>query len=200
MRYKAFIGVFTLCILVAGTGFTAVPTPGTSHDAAPAQPAATSETLSFTFSSPEIAYADGYCTVSVAEAASSLHNGGAPRLPQHTETLHLPAGATVTDVSLRHSEVYTRQLPSHVLPALEPAAVGRQMAPQRVEGAVYGVSDAYPSGWAEWHNGVGLHDGERVTFCSLQVFPARYIPASRELRYVEDVTVEVSYRASEKPV
>ena len=200
MNYKAFIGVFTLCILVAGTGLTAIPSPGGSNDAYPARPAAASETLSFTFSPPEISSRDGYCSVAVPEASSSLQHGGAPMLPQHTETLHLPAGATITGISLRHGEVYSRQLTAHVLPALEPAAVGRQTAPQRVEGAVYDGSDAYPSGWVDWHTGVGLHDGERVTFCSLQVFPARYIPASRELRYVEDVTVEIQYRAPEKPV
>ncbi len=200
MRYKALVSVFILCIMTAGTTLTAVPTPDRTNEVSSAQPAATSETLSFTFSQPTVSYRDGYCTVAIPGASSSLRHGGAPLLPQRTETVHLSAGTTVTGVTVQVSEVHERQLSSHVRPALKSAPVGHQRHPQRAEGAVYRGTETYPSRWADWHTGVGLHDGERVTFFSLQVFPARYHPATRELRYVEDVTVEVSYRTPAEPL
>ncbi len=200
MKFNAYIGLFLLGMLVAGSALTAIPAPGGQDDMAEVQQMIASRTLSCTFSPPAVSETDGYCTVTVPDASSTVSNGGMPMVPQHTEVVYLPAGATVTDVSITHGMVHTQQLPAHVRPALEPAAADSRASPQRREGQVYESDDLYPSGWMDWHTGVGLHDGERVTFCSLQLFPARYHPVSRELRSVQNMTVEVTYRVPEHPL
>lgn len=200
MRCKVLIGMFIFSVLIAGTGLTVVPTPDDHSGASPVQPAPASHTLSFTFTPPEISHTGDYCSVAVAGASSCLRSDGGPIMPQRTETMHLPAGTTVTDVTVRPGRVHHRQLPSPVLPALEAAPVGQQSAPQRRQGAIYEGQNTYPASWTDWHTGVGLHGGQRVTFLSLQIFPARYNPATRKLHYVVNIRVEVAYRVPQEPL
>jgi hypothetical protein len=60
---------------------------------------------------------------------------------------------------------------------------------------VYNSAELYPSQWFTYSTGAGLNNkGIHVTFFTLQVFPARYSPASDTLTYLNDCQITITYK------
>jgi hypothetical protein len=58
---------------------------------------------------------------------------------------------------------------------------------------IYCNSQIYPVEWLNWRTGVGLKDGSRHIFLTMQLFPTRYYPEVNKLQYAEDFSIEVTY-------
>ncbi|MEA2055095.1 MAG: C25 family cysteine peptidase, partial [Candidatus Thermoplasmatota archaeon] len=48
--------------------------------------------------------------------------------------------------------------------------------------------------------GAGIQNGEHAIFLSIHAFPARYIPSTNELEYVNEMSIKINYIPPEKPM
>ncbi|HDS58685.1 MAG TPA: hypothetical protein ENN54_00085 [Thermoplasmatales archaeon] len=150
--------------------------------------------LTLSFSPPVVFLAGDYVQVSVEEADGLLAVEGAPEIPYLSHTFTLPWGSRVKEVTVTGGSVHALSLAKKMVPAA-PAQMtgGATNAGERKEGPVYASAAPYPGQWAEWEAGAGIRDGQRSVFLSVHVYPVRYLPASHEIRYLEEATVQVSY-------
>ncbi len=156
---------------------------------------ATSATFSIQPSAPYVEQtSEAYISVALAEADATTMNEGEPMLPYTTKTMTFPLGTRIRDVQVTIGDVTTRQLDGAVAPAPRPLPRNMQpVEPVQQKGPVYDSSELYPSDWVRWHTGAGLHDGEHVTFLTLQAFPARYAPQANVLHAADSIDVTVTY-------
>ncbi|MGC9554770.1 MAG: C25 family cysteine peptidase, partial [Thermoplasmatota archaeon] len=92
-------------------------------------------------------------------------------------------------------------LPGKISPAPQPVPLNGEPASYIVEeGPVYTSDQPYPREWVQWHTGAGIRDGQRVTLVTVHVYPARYLPDSNQLEYVDSAEVVVTYQPPEQPL
>jgi len=164
------------------------------------QASATTYTVRQTFEQPVVTSHQGYAVVQMAGTRSDLRSGY-PILPYTQETLTFPLGTTITGVEVSVSGVHTLSLPGKISPAPQPVPLNGEPASYIVEeGPVYTSDQPYPREWVQWHTGAGIRDGQRVTLVTVHVYPARYLPDSNQLEYVDSAEVVVSYRPPEQPL
>ncbi|MEA2054086.1 MAG: C25 family cysteine peptidase, partial [Candidatus Thermoplasmatota archaeon] len=65
---------------------------------------------------------------------------------------------------------------------------------------IYESNEPYPSNWFTYNIGAGIQNGEHAIFLSIHAFPARYIPLTNELEYVNEMNIEINYIPPEKPM
>ncbi len=192
--WKAGI-VVAVAFLLCATSLAGVPDTSSPSDAAPAADAdAKTISLTFPLSTPDVAATSesSYVTLKMEDARYSSQ-AGKPMMPYTTTTRTFPLGTEITDVDVRVSGVQHRQLHRKIAPASEVVAYNSDGPARQYEGPVYDSAEPCPADWVQWHTGGGLQNGEHVTFLSLHVYPARYRPATGELRTADEVTVEVTY-------
>lgn len=190
------ITVLFVTTLLMFTGIPAFISIG--HTAAIASPTVSTHA---SFSPPVLSDHGQYTMLTVTGASQYQMDPGAPLLPTRIETLIFPLGTRIIDVHVQAGPARTMYLEKHISPAPTPLSLALQSAPiEQRQGAVYDSTNYYPAEWVTYHTGAALIDEEHVTVLSIQITPARYAPAIHELRYVTDVTVEVTYEEPAEPL
>ncbi|HDS59978.1 MAG TPA: hypothetical protein ENN54_06805 [Thermoplasmatales archaeon] len=197
------VGILIAAVFVTSAFATfAGNTPGYDRvETAPGgQASATTYTVRQTFEQPVVFSAQGYAVVQMAGTRSDLRSGY-PTLPYTRETLTFPLGTAITDVEVSVSGVHILSLPGKISPAPQPVPLNGEPASYIVEeGPVYTSHQPYPREWVQWHTGAGIRDGQRVTLVTVHVYPARYLPDSNQLEYVDSAEVVVTYQPPEQPL
>ncbi|MGC9307720.1 MAG: C25 family cysteine peptidase, partial [Thermoplasmatota archaeon] len=174
-------------LLASSLGFVMIHADEPGH-------AISSQTVTFSFSQPSIESHEEYVHIEMHNTDTCHLRPAYPMLPVRSQTLPLPMGATITDVEVTAGHVRTQTLQQHVSPAPEPAPLGMSHTQvERREGDIYFSSTPYPEQWARWHTGAGITDGRHVQFLSIQAFPVRYTPQSREIHYAANISITVHY-------
>lgn len=177
-------------LLASSLGFVMVHADEPGH-------ATSSQTVTFSFFQPSIEAGAEYVRVHIPETHTYHLRPGYPTLPIRSQTLTLPMGTTVTDVNVTVGAVRTQTLQQHVSPAPEPTPLDMSLTlKEQREGDIYSSNTLYPEQWARWHTGGGIMDGRHVQFLSIQAFPVRYAPQSREIHYAENINITIHYEAS----
>ncbi|MFA5101714.1 MAG: C25 family cysteine peptidase [Candidatus Thermoplasmatota archaeon] len=158
--------------------------------------------LSFTFTEPTIVEKVSYVQIKLEGTDSWIFNAGSPMLPRKIETLTLPFGTTVLDVSCVAQGVKTQVLSQKIEPAPQPVILSSTVAqssdPQMNE-EIYSSDSLYPTDWVAYNVGAGLDENNRhVTFLTINTYPVRYQPASDTIYYADDIQVTVTYKSPEK--
>ncbi|MGC9308757.1 MAG: C25 family peptidase propeptide domain-containing protein, partial [Thermoplasmatota archaeon] len=193
-KKRALLVVVIACLAAASFDVFGMDN-GVGPSGAEAAGGGTTEVHIFSFGQPEITRGE-WTRVSIKGCTTLLHEGE-PMLPFATHTMTFPLGTKVKEVHVSLGDMEAWHLDATVAPAPKPVSLSMQHAEMVQEpGPVYSRSDVYPSEWVRWTTGAGLHNGEHVTFLTLQVFPVRYAPQVHELRFVDSIEVEVTY---EKP-
>ncbi|MGC9308188.1 MAG: C25 family cysteine peptidase, partial [Thermoplasmatota archaeon] len=186
---KIIVGVI-ICALM----LPMVPQVESSNGDAPAR------ATSFQFEQISVDAAGEWLQVTVDDCMT-LQREGEPMLPYATHTMTFPLGTRIDDVKVKASGVEARQLNAKVTPAPKPIPLNSHSAELvQKPGPVYGSNDLYPSDWVQWRTGAGLHNGEHVTFLTLQAFPARYAPQDDVLHAVDRIEVTVTYEEPSSPL
>lgn len=163
------------------------------------------ETLVFTtsFSSLQIKQNTEFATVTLEGTTATIVQEGGPHLPKVTKTIELPWGSTITDVSYSYSTPQTQQLSLHVQPVPSYSIIGSTVTKDisYLEPEVYLSEQPFPIDWFQYHKGVGLNkDSERVLFVTFHMHPVRYIPLSRTLESIEELTISLTYQQIQEPL
>ena len=178
------------------TGFESI-TDATPSDTGRSEASTTMQTIQV--ATPEVATAETAATVTL-EGAEYTRDAGCPMLPYETRTMTFPLGTHIVDVTATVTHTETRQLTDDVAPAAPATPLNSDSPAEATKGAIYESSEPYPSEWVRWHAVGGIHDGEHATVLSMQVFPARYTPATDELQVADTIQITVTYTSPSEPV
>ncbi|MDD3492987.1 MAG: C25 family cysteine peptidase [Candidatus Thermoplasmatota archaeon] len=139
---------------------------------------------------------DGYTVIDCVQATSYTMGGGLPRLPVVTTTYTLPFGTRVSGVTVTYAGEQNHPLPSlpapapsaHLLSLIETSPASRPVAYQQAE---------YPDRSFSYSTAAGLWNGQRATFLSVHLYPARYHSAANTVRYYSQATLDIIYTPAE---
>lgn len=133
-----------------------------------------------------------------SESFSVIHHAGEPMLPRTIQTIELPFGTKITDVSCDIDDVETVSLDAKILPAPKPVIQGlTEKAVYEMNDATYGSDVLYPNDWYAISCGAGLNkDNEHVNFVTIQSYPVRYNPVKDEVIWAKDISLTLTI---EKP-
>ena len=129
-----------------------------------------------------------------------LRNEGKPMMPLSRETLNLPFGSKIVDISCEVGKIQTIQLSNKVLPAPKPVPTNMQDAKAEhvMDQTVYDSDELFPNNWFDYYTGGGLNDkDEHTTFLTVRTFPMRYNPVQNTVEYAENLQVTITYEAPE---
>ncbi|HHH77731.1 MAG TPA: hypothetical protein ENL18_00770, partial [Thermoplasmatales archaeon] len=179
MMRKAVISIFILAMFVLGN---TLYVRGSNFE---------TEEVNFAFSPPHLHNGVNYVTFS--DASNSLSSAGYPVMPYESKVMTFPFGTKIKGIDVSIGDVQTIHLDKKIAPAPEAVPLNGAEPKAAQEGEIYQSNEPYPSNWVEWSAGAGLEDGKHVVFLTIRAFPARYLPASNEIEYVNDMSIEVRY-------
>ena len=163
-----------------------------------------SDSLEVSFTSFKIEkYNQDYEELTFEGVSTYVSEAGKPLLPKVVNTFELPFGVTdvtveVTPNNIQEHEItgVIRPAPVH-LPLVDLSESLVSNVDTEKDEAAYTSTDPYPETWYTYRVGVGLNENmERVTHVSVQICPARYIPASDKLLVAESADIEITYEPS----
>ena len=140
--------------------------------------------------------------LSMSESFAVLHHAGYPMLPRSVETIELPFGSTIEDISVRTGSIEIMELSQKILPAPKPLIIGYETEPvYQMAEDVYNRDAYYPNDWYTITTGGGLNsDNEHVTFVTIESFPVRYNPMKDQIQYAQELIIEVNYQEPKTPL
>jgi len=154
-----------------------------------------------TFSSPILKEEGQYSTIYVEEANSLPMEPLNPMMPVLIKTYEFPLGTKIMDVQVTTSEIKTLEITKTIKPFPMPQASTTSQKislHETFNQEIYDSNDPYPSQWVDMRKGAGLNkNDQRVLFCSMKLYPVRYLPADHILEYIDQIEVTVTY---EEPV
>jgi len=187
-------------ILLGIVGILVLQSFGALATSVKKQPSSQEECLAehFTIDQDLLQYSEkgGYLEVSFDDCLY-LMNPGQPMIPRLMKSFELPFGATNIQVETTVSAPETILISHQIRPSPTPLPQSTDqqfITNAQKDLAIYSSNNLYPHEPFSVHIGVGLNrEGERVTHCTVNVFPIRYQPASNKVYLTEDVTISVTY-------
>ncbi|KAA0004029.1 MAG: hypothetical protein FE048_00175 [Thermoplasmata archaeon] len=196
MKVKIWMAVIVAGVLLgtsALAGINVLPSVSEKEDIC--------EEMLMSFSTPEIKENNNYIVIDAEGETTFLYKEGYPMLPYKTKVLTFPFGTKIESIEVKTGKVMTKQLSKKIHPAPNPVPFNMEYAKVEIkEGSIYESNEAYPSDWITYNIGAGIQNGKHVVFLSIHAFPARYIPASNELLYTNEMEIKVTYEPPEKPL
>ena len=154
------------------------------------------------FSNPEIVTYKDYIIIRIKETDLNRMDSGRPVIPVNLSIFQLPFGTEIVDIQYQNSTPIIYDISKKLAFGSTPRTDNMINTKQEnnIDKSVYENSDPYPSDWVSYHTGGGLSHGIHKTFLILRVYPVRYIPLDNKLHYIEQITVNISYREPTKPI
>ncbi|MCX6668174.1 MAG: C25 family cysteine peptidase [Euryarchaeota archaeon] len=137
-----------------------------------------------------------YAVVTVEGANRPLNHAGQPMLPMYTTELNFPFGTNIINVEFVPQEVKTMVLPDKIIPAPQPVIpdMGDNTIQYNMDETIYNSASLFPENWASYYTGGGIDSNyEHKTFLTVQVYPARYSPATNTIKYAENGVLTITY-------
>jgi hypothetical protein len=155
--------------------------------------------IDLSFSYPEVVEHGNYSVVRVKETNHNSYvlfdsDPGRPVLPVNISTYKLMFGSRIIDISYEHSTPQTINITgqlSFCKAFYDTTDFGKKDI--MMDATIYGSNELYPSDWVLNNTGGGLWESNHTTFLTVRVYPVRYIPAENKLKFVENISVNISY-------
>jgi hypothetical protein len=155
--------------------------------------------INLSFSYPEIVEHGNYSVVRVKETNHNQYelfesNPGRPVLPVNISIFKLMFGSRIIDISYEHSIPKSINLTGKL--SFCKASYDSQMYGKKeimIDTTIYESDELYPSDWVLNHTGGGLWEANHTTFLGVRVYPVRYNPLENKLKFIENISVNISY-------
>jgi len=162
--------------------------------------------INLSFSYPEIIKHGNYSVVKVKETNHNQYvlfdsDPGRPVLPVNISTYKIMFGSRIIDISYEHSTPQTINLTgrlSFCKSSYDTTMFGKKEI--MMDATIYESDELYPSDWVLNNTGGGLWEFNHTTFLTVRVYPVRYIPLQNKLKFIENITVTISYIEPSKPI
>ena len=159
-------------------------------------------TIQMSFLKPNLVEKEGFIELEIKSANNHIFNTGQPMLPIQTETIYLPFGSEIIDVTCEIGTIKTMTLENKIIPAPEPIREDLVIATNNKEmnNEIYNSDDMFPVSWFSYDVGVGLDKNmNHKTIVTLHGYPARYNPTSDILEYTDTINIDVTYTEGNNP-
>ncbi len=159
-------------------------------------------TLEFFFSYPTIVVDGENIWVYMNESDLNMMIPDQPILPVNLTVLEFEFGTEIIAVEYEHSTPVIINLTGKLACASKPIYddLLDYSSKNIMETSVYENPDPFPSDWISHHTGGGLSHGEHRTFFVNRVYPVRYYPEYNQLRFIQNITVNISYVEPVEPL
>ena len=157
-------------------------------------------TKTMTFDSRSLAFSksSGFDVVQLRDCPTTLELGK-PMLPEAVFNIVVPAGATVTDVTVKAAGQVEIPGRWRIHPTQEPVMLSSRSAGPFVQPdpATYASARPYPAQSLAWDGYTGNKSGYAI--CGFALHPLSYVPVTGELTLNTSMTVTVTYRDNDQP-
>ena len=147
-------------------------------------------------SEPNIILKDGYATLDIKEATSTLLITGEPMIPVITKTFTFPAGTIIdnTDILIDWEEISLTEkiMPSPAPEPLTSEPVTFVTERKKIDDTVYSSTAMYPSEPYTIRTGSGLKDGEHVLYYNVRC-NSQYSPANNLIKVPKKIDINIEY-------
>ncbi len=148
------------------------------------------ETLKFT--EPKVILKqNGYFKVELENCSYTLESGK-PMLPVYTIVYSFPLGTKVLDVNCYPLNVTEKYIDGKILPATSPI-LSYSNNIFFIDKSLYNSRETYPRNWFSYHVGGGFLHEKHVAILSIHIYPLRYLPAKRILRFADEIKMSIRY-------
>jgi len=160
--------------------------------------------MEFSFSDPEIVAYKNYSVVRIKETNHNRfimfdYDPGKPVLPVNISVFNLEFGTKIIDISYVNSTPIIYDLPNKLV-FCQASIDGPESFTFGMDPSVYESEESYPNDWIATRNGGGLVQGDHTTFLVLRVYPVRYYPLEEHVKFIQTITVNISYIEPEEPI
>ncbi len=156
-------------------------------------------TYQTSFSQVDLETHEGTLAIRVPETNYNKMTPGQPVVPAVVQTTAIPFGSEIIDVTYENATaeiIPISGLLSHgSIPAIDQFNSSFTYNSQSYP---LGEDGCYPSDWISYHTGGGLDLSDHVTFFTLRIYPARYNPDEHHIKFIQNITVTMTYRPPEK--
>jgi len=156
-------------------------------------------TYQTSFSQVDLETHEGTLAIRVPETNYNKMTPGQPVVPAVVQTTALPFGSEIIDVTYENATAEIIPI-SGVLSHGSIPAIDQFNSSFTYNSQSYplGEDGCYPSDWISYHTGGGLDLSDHVTFFTLRIYPARYNPDEHHIKFIQNITVTMTYRPPEK--
>jgi len=154
-------------------------------------------------STPTLEDKEGYLSITLDGAASTLMQTGNPELPVYRATFMFSRYAQIEEVSCSFSEIKTQTIQKKIIPCPEAVPVDTIVSksmPQPLENnTVYQSQEMYPGTWYSYDIKCGLNDnGVETTFVLVTIYPVQYTPTQNLITYRTNAKIDITYEEKQK--
>ncbi len=155
-------------------------------------------TLKFFFSYPEIVVDRDDIWVYVNESDLNMMIPDKPVLPVNITKLEFEFGTKIKAVEYKHSTPIIINLTGRLVHASK--SMYDKVPSNNFNSYNYENSEPFPSDWISYHTSGGLSHSSHRTFFVNRVYPVRHYPDENQLRFIENITVNISYIEPVEPL
>src|SRR6056297_2173349 len=140
--------------------------------------------------------------IRVPETNFNKMTPGNPVVPAYIETLSLPFGSDIIDVTYDNATAEIIPITGVLAQASYPGIDLHHpfVTTDTSFGSTYTFQDEmYPSDWISYHVGGGLDFSDHVTFFTLRMYPARYNADEHHIEFTDQISVTITYQPPEEP-
>jgi len=150
--------------------------------------------ISTTIESVDVEAIDGYSRVQIS-GLSNYGQPGEPLLPFKTVRFLLPYGKDIDEVQLSWKRRETIPGSYYVEPAQQPMRLDFKgsVIPTAPDSAIYNSTNPFPG---KQHEVVSIQDLRGFKIAVINLFPVEYIPATGQLAYYDDMTLNLKLESS----
>jgi hypothetical protein len=196
--YLISISIFATLLMIVGGIQAGITQQNTSKTASHL-----TTTLSYQFSHPTFQTNTQYGTIHLVEATSTRNIAGEPILPIVMQTIELPFGTTITNITSHFTTQPQTQLSWKITPAARPVPFITDDVPNTIseETAIYTHDAYFPETWYSYRLTAGLNNQDiQTTFLTIQINPVRYNPIQDMIRSLDSITIDITYASPARTV
>ncbi len=162
--------------------------------------------INLSFSYPEIVKHGNYSVIRINETNHNQYvynekDPGRPVLPVNISIFNLMFGSRVINITYEHSTPQTINLTTRLSfckTSYDTTIYGNEEI--MMDTTIYESDELYPSDWVLNHTGGGLWDDNHTTFLGVRVYPVRYIPLKNQIKFIQNISVNISYVEPSYPI
>ncbi len=119
-----------------------------------------------------------------------MHIAGEPMLPYETKTYFLPSGSVIKSIDIVPERVERVGIDGIIKPAPVPVS---DFTNEMKLSSTYTTNEFYPSGFYDYHIGVGIKNGMRYVIVDIFLYPYRYNPVEKTLLNAQSFKINIAY-------
>jgi hypothetical protein len=146
----------------------------------------------------EINEKDGYLSIALNGANSSMMETGKPILPVFRKTYTFSSTVKIKEVTCTYSNITEKMINGKIIPGprvikIDEKSIEKQST--KIENKeIYDSESLYPGSWYDYSIKCGINqNGVSTTYVIIEIHPVQYSPKLNMLYYIDNVKIQIKY-------